>query len=159
MLDVRPDTAMVYRNGEYQTVKPREVEIGETLQLKAGEKSALDGELLSDSASFNTAALTGESRPNTLRKGETVLAGMLNLDGVVSLKVTKRFEDSALSRILDLVQNASAKKAKTELLIRRFAKIYTPIVFFLAIALVFVPYFLWPIINLTIGCTGLWFSW
>ncbi|RWU08272.1 heavy metal translocating P-type ATPase [Pedobacter chitinilyticus] len=141
LLDVRPDTAMVYRNGEYQTVKPQEVEIGETLQLKAGEKSALDGELLSDSASFNTAALTGESKPNTLRKGETVLAGMLNLDGVVSLKVTKRFEDSALSRILDLVQNASAKKAKTELLIRRFAKIYTPIVFFLAIALVFVPYF------------------
>ncbi len=141
LLDVRPDTAMVYRNGEYQTVKPQEVEIGETLQLKAGEKSALDGELLSDSASFNTAALTGESKPNTLRKGETVLAGMLNLDGVVSLKVTKRFEDSALSRILDLVQNASAKKAKTELLIRRFAKIYTPIVFFLAVALVFVPYF------------------
>jgi len=141
LLDVRPDTAMVYRNGEYQTVKPQEVEIGETLQLKVGEKSALDGELLSDSASFNTAALTGESKPNTIRKGETVLAGMLNLDGVVSLKVTKRFEDSALSRILDLVQNASAKKAKTELLIRRFAKIYTPIVFFLAVALVFVPYF------------------
>lgn len=141
LLDVRPDTAMVYRNGEYQAVKPQEVEIGETLQLKVGEKSALDGELLSDSASFNTAALTGESKPNTLRKGETVLAGMLNLDGVVSLKVTKRFEDSALSRILDLVQNASAKKAKTELLIRRFAKIYTPIVFFLAVALVFVPYF------------------
>ena len=141
LLDVRPDTAMVYRNGEYQTVKPQEVEIGETLQLKVGEKSALDGELLSDSASFNTAALTGESKPNTLRKGETVLAGMLNLDGVVSLKVTKRFEDSALSRILDLVQNASAKKAKTELLIRRFAKIYTPIVFFLAVALVFLPYF------------------
>ncbi|WP_343531883.1 heavy metal translocating P-type ATPase [Pedobacter sp.] len=141
LLDVRPDTAMVYRNGEYQTVKPQDVEIGDTLQLKAGEKSALDGELLSDSASFNTAALTGESKPSTIRKGETVLAGMLNLDGVVSLKVTKRFEDSALSRILDLVQNASAKKAKTELLIRRFAKIYTPIVFFLAVALVFVPYF------------------
>ena len=141
LLDVRPDAAMVYRNGEYQTVKPQEVEIGETLQLKVGEKSALDGELLSDSASFNTAALTGESKPNTIRKGETVLAGMLNLDGVVSLKVTKRFEDSALSRILDLVQNASAKKAKTELLIRRFAKIYTPIVFLLAVALVFLPYF------------------
>jgi len=141
LLDVRPDTATVYRNAEYQTVKPQEVEIGETLQLKAGEKAALDGELISDSASFNTAALTGESKPSTLRKGDTVLAGMLNLDGVINLKVTKRFEDSALSRILDLVQNASAKKAKTELLIRRFAKIYTPIVFFLAVALVFVPYF------------------
>ncbi|WP_113662808.1 heavy metal translocating P-type ATPase [Pedobacter nanyangensis] len=141
LLDVRPDTAVVYRNAEYRTVKPQEVEIGETLQLKAGEKAALDGKLISDSASFNTAALTGESTPKTIRKGETVLAGMLNLDGVVSLTVTKRFEDSALSRILDLVQHASARKAKTELLIRRFAKVYTPIVFFLAVALVIVPYF------------------
>lgn len=141
LLDVRPDTAQVFRDGKFLIVGAKEVAIGETLQLKAGEKAPLDGELMSEVASFNTAALTGESKPKAIRKGETVLAGMLNLDAVVTLKVSKKFEDSALSKILELVQNASAKKAKTELLIRRFAKIYTPIVFFLAVALTFVPYF------------------
>ena len=141
LLDVRPDTATVYRDGKYNLVNPKEVAIGEFIQLKAGEKAPLDGELENDSASFNAAALTGESKPKTIRKAEQVLAGMLNLDGVITLKVTKKFEDSALSKILDLVQNASTKKAKTELLIRRFAKIYTPIIFFLAVALTFVPYF------------------
>ena len=141
LLDVRPDTATVFRNEAFMVVKPQTVAIGEMIQLKAGEKAPLDGELLSESASFNTAALTGESKPKTLRKGETVLAGMLNLDGVVTLNVTKKFEDSALSKILNLVQNATAAKAKPELLIRRFAKIYTPIVFFLAVALMFLPYF------------------
>ncbi|RZK88169.1 MAG: cadmium-translocating P-type ATPase, partial [Pedobacter sp.] len=141
LLDVRPDRATVYRDAKYISVNPKEVAVGEVIQLKAGEKAPLDGELESDSASFNTAALTGESKPKTIKKGGQVLAGMLNLEGVITLKVTKKFEDSALSKILDLVQNASAKKAKTELLIRRFAKIYTPIVFFLAVALTFVPYF------------------
>ncbi len=141
LLDVRPDNATVYRDEAFTVVKPQTVAIGETIQLKVGEKAPLDGELLSERASFNTAALTGESKPKTLRKGETVLAGMLNLDGVVTLNVTKKFEDSALSKILNLVQNATAAKAKPELLIRRFAKIYTPIVFFLALALVFLPYF------------------
>ncbi len=141
LLDVRPDTATVYRDGKYISINPKEVVIGEVIQLKAGEKAPLDGELESDSASFNTAALTGESKPKTIRKREQVLAGMLNLEGVITIRVIKRFEDSALSRILDLVQNASAKKAKTELLMRRFAKIYTPIVFFLAVALTLLPYF------------------
>jgi Cd2+/Zn2+-exporting ATPase len=141
LLDVRPDKAEVFRDGKFIIVSAKEVAIGETLQLKAGEKAPLDGALIDESASFNTAALTGESKPKTIRKGEVVLAGMLNLDSVITLKVSKKFEDSALSKILDLVQNASSKKAKTELLIRRFAKIYTPIVFFLAVALVFLPYF------------------
>lgn len=141
LLDVRPDVANVWRNGKYETVKPDTVEIGETIQLKVGEKAPLDGELLSDSASFNTSALTGESTPRTIRKGETVLAGMLNVDQVVTLKVTKKFADSALSRILEMVQNATSRKAKTELFIRKFARIYTPIVFFLAVALVVLPYF------------------
>ncbi|WP_293297465.1 heavy metal translocating P-type ATPase [Pedobacter sp. UBA4863] len=141
LLDVRPNTATVFREGKYITVNSKEVIVGEVIQLKAGEKAPLDGELENDSASFNTAALTGESKPKTIRKNEEVLAGMLNLDGVSTLKVTKKFEDSALSKILELVQNASAKKAKTELLIRRFAKIYTPVVFFLAVALILLPYF------------------
>ena len=140
LLDVRPDTATVLREGAYQTVVPESVEIGETIQIRSGEKAPLDGEMLSGGSSFNTSALTGESKPKSIAQGETVLAGMVNLDKVIELKVTRKFADSSLARILDLVQNASARKAKTELMIRRFAKIYTPIVFFLAVALVAVPY-------------------
>lgn len=141
LLDVRPSSASVLRNNKYEEIKPEEVQINETIQIKAGEKVPLDGEMLSDSSSFNTAALTGESKPKSIYKGGQVLAGMLNLDKVIELKVTKKFADSSLARILDMVQNATARKAKTELLIRKFAKIYTPIVFFLAVALVVVPYF------------------
>ncbi|MBL7837965.1 MAG: cadmium-translocating P-type ATPase [Bacteroidetes bacterium] len=141
LLDVRPSTASVLRDNQFKTVKPEEVGIGETIQIKAGEKVPLDGEMLSQGSSFNTAALTGESKPRSIYKSEKVLAGMLNLDKVVEVKVTKVFSDSSLARILDMVQNASSRKAKTELFIRKFAKIYTPIVFFLGLALVFVPYF------------------
>lgn len=141
LLDVRPSSASVFRNNRYEDVKPEEVQINETIQIKAGEKVPLDGEMLSDGSSFNTAALTGESKPKSIYKGGPVLAGMLNLDKVIELKVTKKFADSSLARILDMVQNATARKAKTELLIRKFAKIYTPIVFFLAVALVVIPYF------------------
>ncbi|KQS40554.1 heavy metal translocating P-type ATPase [Pedobacter sp. Leaf194] len=140
LLDVRADVASVLRNGRYETIKPEGVEIGETIQIKAGEKIPLDGEMLSDGSSFNTAALTGESKPKTIAKGGSVLAGMLNLDKVIEIKVTKLFADSALSRILEMVQNATTRKAKTELFIRKFAKVYTPIVFFLALALVAIPF-------------------
>ncbi|TCD11055.1 cadmium-translocating P-type ATPase [Pedobacter frigidisoli] len=139
LLDVRADVANVLRNGKYESVNPEKVEIGETIQIKAGEKIPLDGEMLSEKSSFNTAALTGESKPKTINKGENILAGMLNLDKVIEIKVTKAFADSALSRILEMVQNATTRKAKTELFIRKFAKIYTPIVFFLALALVTIP--------------------
>ena len=139
LLDVRADVASVLRNGKYETVNPETVAIGEIIQVKAGEKIPLDGDMLSEQSSFNTAALTGESKPKTINKGEKVLAGMLNLDRVIEIKVTKAFADSALSRILEMVQNATTRKAKTELFIRKFAKIYTPIVFFLALALVTVP--------------------
>lgn len=139
LLDVRADIAHVFRNGKYEDINPEKVEIGETIQVKAGEKIPLDGELISEKSSFNTAALTGESKPRTINKGESILAGMLNLDKVIEVKVTKAFADSALSRILEMVQNATTRKAKTELFIRKFAKIYTPIVFFLALALVTIP--------------------
>ncbi len=141
LLDVRPDVATLIKDGATVEIDPASVAIGEEIQVKVGEKVSLDGVLLNETASFNTAALTGESKPKTIRKGEVILAGMLNLEGVASIKTTKKFEDSALSRILEMVQNATTKKAKTELLIRRFAKIYTPIVFFLAVALTFIPYF------------------
>lgn len=141
LLDVRPNFANILRGGTIETVKPETVEIGDLIQVRSGEKVPLDSEMLSESSSFNTAALTGESKPKTIEKGEIILAGMLNLDKVVELKVTKKFADSSLARILDMVQNATARKAQTELMIRKFAKIYTPIVFFLAVALVIVPYF------------------
>lgn len=141
LLDQRPDEVTVLRNNIYETVKAETVEIGEIIQLKSGEKLGLDGELLSDKASFNTAALTGESKPDTKIKGDIVLAGMINLNTIAEIKVTTAFTDSKLSKILELVQNATSQKAPTELFIRKFAKIYTPIVVYLAIAITVVPYF------------------
>lgn len=141
LLDIRPDTASVKLNNQYQLVKPETVQIGETIQVKAGEKVPLDGKMVSDKSSFNTSALTGESKPRTIEGGEQVLAGMLNLDKVIEIEVTKKFNDSSIARILELVQNATSRKAQTELFIRKFAKVYTPIVSALAVALTFLPYF------------------
>ena len=139
LLDQRPDTVTILQNNEAKTVKAETVNINDIIQLKAGEKLGLDGELLSETASFNTAALTGESKPDTKTKGNTVLAGMINLNTVSQIKVTTAYTDSKLSKILELVQNATAQKAPTELFIRKFAKIYTPIVVFLAVAICVLP--------------------
>ena len=141
LLDVRPNEALVYRNNNFISVDPEKVEIGEKVQVRVGEKIPLDGILLSEKGSFNTAALTGESKPDTLAKGEKVFAGSINLDGVIEIETTKKFKDSSIARILDMVQNATARKSKTELFIRKFARVYTPIVVFLAIGLTFLPYF------------------
>jgi Cd2+/Zn2+-exporting ATPase len=141
LLDQRPDEVTVIDGNRTTVRKAATVNIGEIIQLKAGEKLGLDGELLSDKASFNTAALTGESKPDSKSKGESVLAGMINLNTVSQVKVTTAYTDSKLSRILELVQNATAQKAPTELFIRKFAKIYTPIVVALAILICVVPYF------------------
>ncbi len=141
LLDQQPSQANVFRDNHFQTIKPEEVKIGEIIQVKAGEKVPLDGCLLSKNGSFDTSALTGESKPRTIQENETVLAGMLNLNKVVEIKVEKEFADSSLSKILEMVQNATHRKAKTELFIRKFAKIYTPAIFFLAFALVFIPSF------------------
>lgn len=141
LLDVRPNEALVYRNDDYTSVSPEMVEIGEKVQVRVGEKVPLDGILLSEKGSFNTAALTGESKPDTIAKGEKVFAGSINMDGVIEIETTKEFKDSSIARILDMVQNATARKSKTELFIRKFARIYTPIVVFLAIAVTFLPYF------------------
>lgn len=141
LLDQRPDEVTVLKDGKPQIVKAENVNIGDIIQLKSGEKLGLDGELLSETASFNTSALTGESKPDTKTKGETVLAGMINLNTVSEVQVTTAYQDSKLSKILELVQNATAQKAPTELFIRKFARIYTPIVAFLAIGITFLPYF------------------
>ncbi|MCM5662509.1 heavy metal translocating P-type ATPase [Galbibacter mesophilus] len=141
LLDVRPNEALVYRDDDFVSVNPETVAIGEKIQVRVGEKVPLDGILLSEKGAFNTAALTGESKPDTIAKGEKVFAGSINLDGVIEVETTKEFKDSSISRILDMVQNATARKSKTELFIRKFARIYTPIVVFLAIGLTFLPYF------------------
>lgn len=140
LLDVRPDKVSVIRNGNVIETGPSGVQLGETIQVKPGEKVALDGTLISENASFNTAALTGESKPDNKYKGEVVLAGMINLNTVAEVNVTALFKDSKLSRILEMVQDATSRKSQTQLFISRFAKIYTPIVFFLALAVCLVPF-------------------
>lgn len=141
LLDVRPNEALVKRNNDFTSVPPDTVQVGETVQVRVGEKIPLDGVLLSEKASVNTAALTGESKPSSIKKGEDVFAGSINLESVIEIGTTKEFKDSSIARILDLVQNATARKSKTELFIRKFARVYTPIVVFLAIGLTLLPYF------------------
>ncbi len=141
LLDQRPDEVTILVDNRPQTVKATEVALESIIQLKPGEKLALDGILISDNASFNTSALTGESKPDTKQKGDSVLAGMINLNTITQVQVNTAYMDSKLSKILELVQNATAQKAPTELFIRKFARIYTPIVVFLAVAICLLPYF------------------
>ncbi|MBG6234076.1 Cd2+/Zn2+-exporting ATPase [Pedobacter sp. CAN_A7] len=141
LLDIRPNEVTVIRNGKAITINPSLVQIGETILVKPGERVALDGILSTATASFNTAALTGESIPDTKIRGMSILAGMVNLHTLAEVQVSTLFKDSKLSRILAMVQDATARKSKTQLFISRFAKVYTPIVFFLALAVVFMPYF------------------
>ncbi len=141
LLDIRPDEVNVIRNGQIERVHSSTVQLNEIIQIKHGEKVALDGELISQHSTFNTSALTGESRPDAKYKGEQVLAGMINLNTVSEVKVTALFKDSKLSKILEMVRDATARKSQTQLFISRFAKVYTPIVFFLAMALVLIPWF------------------
>lgn len=141
LLDVRPNTVTVIRNGEPVVEEPANIKVGETIQIKPGEQVALDGLLVSENASFNTAALTGESTPDTKYRNDQVLAGMINLNTLAVVKVTALFRDSKLSQILAMVQDATSRKSKTQLFISRFAKVYTPIVFFLALALCVLPFF------------------
>ena len=141
LLDIRPDEVTVLRNGEGVVVNPKEVLLNEVIRVKPGEKVALDGTIVSEKGAFNTAALTGESKPDTKIKGEAIYAGMINLNTVVDIEVTSLFQDSKLSKILEMVQDATSRKSQTQLFISRFAKIYTPIVFFLALAVCLVPYF------------------
>ncbi|MCE6990009.1 heavy metal translocating P-type ATPase [Dyadobacter sp. CY323] len=139
LLDIRPETVTVIRDQKDIQTSPDSVQTGETILVKAGEKVALDGVLSSASGIFNTAALTGESVPRTIRQNDPVLAGMINTEKTVEIEVRALFKDSKLSRILEMVQEATARKAPTQLMISRLAKIYTPIVFFLAVLIIFIP--------------------
>lgn len=139
LLDIRPDKVTVLRDGQQLQVNPKTVTIGETILVKAGEKVALDGRLVNERAAFNTAALTGESKPDTKYTGDAVFAGMINLETVSEIAVSSSFQDSKLSKILEMVQDATARKSKTQLFISRFARIYVPIVFGLALLVLLIP--------------------
>lgn len=140
LLDVRPETVDVLREGEWRSVHPQEVMVGEVIEVKTGGRVPLDGSLMEGKASFDTAALTGESVPRTVRQGEEVLAGMIVTDRVIRMQVTRPYAESALSRILEMVEHASERKAPAELFIRKFARVYTPAVFGLAVLIVMVPW-------------------
>lgn len=139
LMDIRPDKAFVYRNGAVCQVHGEEVQVGELIEVKPGERVALDGVVESGSSYMDTSALTGESVPRKVEQGEEVLSGFINTQGVVLIKVTKPYGESAVSRILELTQKAGKVKAKSEKFITRFAKIYTPIVCFLALAVAILP--------------------
>ena len=139
LIDKREKMVKVVKNGEIVSLAPQKVTVGETIRVMPGESVALDGVLSSDSAEFDTAALTGESVPRLIHKGEKVLSGMISLNTAVEIKVTTEYDRSTLSRIMNLVKDAAAAKAKPELFIRKFARVYTPIVLVLAILIVVIP--------------------
>ncbi len=152
LMDIRPDTARVLRDGVKTEVYPEEVKIGESVFVVAGEKIPLDGVVVSGRGNLNTCALTGESAPVFVKEGDEVLSGTVALDGNLEIKVEKEFYDSTVSKILDMVENASGKKAKTENFISAFARVYTPFVVFAALALAILP-------TVIIGFTGNGWQW
>lgn len=139
LMDIRPDYANVERNGIIEKVDPYDVEIGETIVIKPGEKVPLDGTVIEGRSSLDTKALTGEALPREIMEESEVLSGCINLNGVIKVKVSKKFAESTVSKILDLVENASSKKSKSENFITKFAHYYTPIVVIIAVILAIVP--------------------
>lgn len=139
LMDIRPDTANVLRDDKILTVSPDTIAVGETIIVKPGERVALDGEIVDGTSALNTVALTGESMPRDVRKGDQVVSGCVNISGVLTVKVQKSFGESTASKIISMVENASEKKSKSEAFITRFARVYTPIVVIVALVLAFVP--------------------
>ncbi len=139
LMDIRPDTANVEREGKILTVNPEEVKVGETIVVRPGEKVPMDGIVLEGTSSLDTVALTGESVPRSISRDDEVVSGCVNLTGVIRAKVTKAFGESTASKILDLVENASGNKSRSESFISRFARIYTPVVVAAALVLAFIP--------------------
>ena len=147
LMDIRPDYANVYKDGQIEKVNPSEVKIGDTIVVKPGEKIPLDGHIIEGKTTLDTKALTGESLPREVTEGEDVLSGCINLDGLIKIEVTKEYGESTVSKILDLVENASSKKSKSENFITKFAKYYTPIVVLIALILAIFPPLLIPGAN------------
>ena len=139
LMDIRPDYANLYRAGNEEKVDPDEIKIGDTIIIKPGEKVPLDGKIIEGKTTLDTKALTGESMPRAAKEGDEILSGCINLNGVIKVEVTKEYGESTVSKILDLVENASCKKSKSENFITKFAKYYTPIVVIIAVILAIVP--------------------
>lgn len=155
LMDIRPDYANIEVDNELQEVDPEDVEIGTIIVVRPGEKIPIDGIVVEGKASLNTSALTGESLPREVQESDEVISGCVNMSGVIRIRTTKEFGESTVSKILDLVENSSMKKSKSENFITRFAKYYTPAVCFGALALAVVP----PVVNLLNGNDAGWNSW
>ncbi|CDD64722.1 cadmium-exporting ATPase [Firmicutes bacterium CAG:882] len=155
LMDIRPDYANIVVDGQLQKVDPDEVEIGTTIVVNPGEKVPIDGVIIDGNTSLNTSALTGESVPRDAVCGDEVISGCINLTGTIHIRTTKEFGDSTVSKILDLVENSSLKKSRSENFITKFAKYYTPAVCYSALALAIIP----PVINLIIGNPAAWLTW
>ncbi len=155
LMDIRPDYANIETDGEIEQVDPDEVEVGSTIVVRPGEKIPIDGIVTEGTSTLNTAALTGESLPRDVHEGDEVISGCINESGVLRIRTTKEFEESTVSKILDLVENATSRKSKSEDFITKFARVYTPAVVWSAVALAFIP----PIINLLLGNPAGWNLW
>ena len=155
LMDIRPDYANVERDGELVQADPDEVAVGTVIVVRPGEKVPIDGVVVSGDSTLDTAALTGESAPRSVKTGDEILSGCVNMSGVLSVRTTKEFGESTVSKILDLVENASSRKSKSEEFITRFARVYTPAVCFSALALALLP----PLARLVMGLSPAWADW
>lgn len=156
LMDIRPDYANIEQNGQLEKVDPDEVEIGRVIVVQPGEKVPIDGVVLEGHSSLNTSALTGESLPRNVEVGDEITSGCINLSGLLKIRTTKLFGDSTVSQILELVENATSRKSRSEAFITRFARVYTPIVFFSALALAVIP----PLVRLFgLGLDAQWDDW
>ena len=156
LMDIRPDYANIEKDGTLEQVDPDEVEIGSTIIVQPGEKIPIDGIIIEGKATLNTSALTGESLPRDAEEGDEVISGCINMSGVLKIRTTKEFGDSTVSRILDLMENSSSLKSKSENFISKFARYYTPIVCYSALALAILP----PVVRmLFMGMEPLWGDW
>lgn len=155
LMDIRPDYANIEQDGVLEQVDPDDVEVGTVIVVQPGEKVPIDGVIVSGNSTLNTSALTGESLPREVKEGDEVISGCVNLSGLLRIETTKEFGESTVSKILDLVENSSMKKSKSENFITRFAKYYTPAVCIGALALAILP----PVVNLIIGNPANWSQW
>ena len=155
LMDIRPDYANIEQDGKLEQVDPDEVAVGSVIVVQPGEKVPLDGVVVSGSASLNTSALTGESLPRDVKEGDEIISGCIDMNGVLRVRTTKEFGESTVSKILDLVENASSRKSRSEAFISRFARIYTPAVCISAVVLAIAL----PVVRLALGLTPDWTSW
>ena len=155
LMDIRPDYANIERDGQLEKVAPDEVEIGSVIVVQPGEKVPLDGVILSGTSSLNTSALTGESLPRDAKEGDEVISGCINMTGVLRIQTTKEFGESTVSKILELVEDSSSHKSKSEAFISKFARVYTPAVCYSALALAILP----PVVRLLTGNSAQWGEW